>query len=573
MTKFASGREAVWAALGSLGFAIIFGQPILRHLADGNAPTFPWPNDWDFNLRLLWTPYYTIAHFHQFPHWDPYCGLPMLGNPQSAFLTPLLIPTLLFGPVIGLRLGVIAHIAIGFGGAYLLARVLGISKLGAIACAGAFSGSSWFYLRIEAGQTVFLPFAYAPWAMAMLCMAIDRRHTGYAAIAGFALALMVGEGGIYAAPQTAAMLALFALTLAISRRSIIPLLMAVITGGFAFGIAAIKILPSNALVGSLAYKSPSGEFLSFGEIAAALLLTGFYKTESAAHIGVIFGIFALLGLIFQFRRTVPFAILSVALLAMAFGDFGAYSPWAVIHRLPIFAAMRLPSRWLIPFTLIAGVIAGFGVDALRNIARPWGTGIATSLIGLALIVSWSGDVSALQHVVEGSEVPIPWSASFRRMSNSNYRDRMLMAEQANLGVVSCYDVIAPPAENMRASDGPGYRGEQFLLGPGTITLDQWSPNRLDFTVDAPSPATMVINENFAPGWSIAQGQGEVKSQDGLLAVSIPAGRQAMQLIYRSPKFGLGALITLASIGAMILLFDRRLAGKRRPSGDIGLPVG
>ncbi len=54
--------------------AIVFGAlcsyPLLLWLT---SRTFR--DDWDFNTELDWVAYHTVAHFHQFPLWNPYqCG-------------------------------------------------------------------------------------------------------------------------------------------------------------------------------------------------------------------------------------------------------------------------------------------------------------------------------------------------------------------------------------------------------------------------------------------------------------------------------------------------------------------
>ena len=143
-----TGREIAWVALGSLAFALCFFYRFFGRF----SRLFVWSGfgrlDWDYHMQLHWVTWYTITHFHQFPFWNPYkCGgMPLFGNPQSAILTPFLLLDLLFGPVIGLHLDSIVHVALAFGGAYFLARVLGISRLGAVACAGAFAGNASFYM-------------------------------------------------------------------------------------------------------------------------------------------------------------------------------------------------------------------------------------------------------------------------------------------------------------------------------------------------------------------------------------------------------------------------------------------
>jgi hypothetical protein len=95
-------RSEAWrVAAASLAFGALFSYPILLRLAQSSEQ-----NDWDFESQLNWAPYYTVAHFHQFPLWNPWkCGgMPMLGNPQSRFYSPFFIFYLIFGPMVGSHL-------------------------------------------------------------------------------------------------------------------------------------------------------------------------------------------------------------------------------------------------------------------------------------------------------------------------------------------------------------------------------------------------------------------------------------------------------------------------------------
>jgi len=240
----------IWATLCSVVFALCFGYPILSHLWRGDISSYP-QSDWDYYLQLRWVPFYTITHFHQFPFWNPYkCGgMPVLVNPVSALFTPFLLLDLWFGPVTGARLQIVAHIAIAFGGAYALARVLGISKLGAIACASAFAGSSWYYLRVETGHLNFMPGAYAPWSIAMLYLGSLRRRLMPAALGGLVMAAALMEGGIHPVLQVVLLLALLAPMLAVQRRTLFPLLVLATMGVFAAGFASVELLPGLSYMG------------------------------------------------------------------------------------------------------------------------------------------------------------------------------------------------------------------------------------------------------------------------------------------------------------------------------------
>jgi len=142
---------------------------------------------------------------------------------------------------------------------------------------------------------------------------------------------------------------------------------------------------------------------------------------------------------------------------------------------------------------------------------------------------------------------------------------MFAAGQANMGVLNCYEPNAFPV-NPRGYTQPGYRGEQYLVGAGNVTLSRWTPNRLSFDIEAPSPTMLVVNQNYDPGWRLVEGQGIAISSEGLIAVMMPAGRQHIELAYRSRPFMIGLWISLLTVAAIPLLWryehrcGKRLAG-------------
>jgi len=96
--------EAIAISIASTAFAVVFCYPLALHLSVAGTV-----NDWDFITASQWSAYWTVRQYHQFPLWNPFeCGgMPLLGDPQSHFLTPWFFLTMLFGPVVGLHLEVI----------------------------------------------------------------------------------------------------------------------------------------------------------------------------------------------------------------------------------------------------------------------------------------------------------------------------------------------------------------------------------------------------------------------------------------------------------------------------------
>ena len=237
--------EVAVVVMVSLCFSIAFCYSLLKDL--GRAAL---NNDWAFSMTLAWGVWNSIATFHQIPLWNPYkCGgIPMIGNPQTRILTPMLLLHIIFGPIVGAHLEVPIHMAIGFAGAYVLARKLGLRPMSGIAAGVTFMGSSWFSLHLSEGHTVLLSMVYLPWVCIFVLMAIEQRRLLLGAIAGLTIALIMGEGVHFSAPATALFVAILASSIAVIRRSYWPMIVLGAVGAFGFGFAAIKLLPTSQML-------------------------------------------------------------------------------------------------------------------------------------------------------------------------------------------------------------------------------------------------------------------------------------------------------------------------------------
>ena len=82
--------------------------------------------DWDLHLTYHGAIRETIVKYHQFPLWNPYYngGMPLLASPATRVLSPTLLPTLLFGELIGIKIEIWLCLVIGIMGVYRLARYL-----------------------------------------------------------------------------------------------------------------------------------------------------------------------------------------------------------------------------------------------------------------------------------------------------------------------------------------------------------------------------------------------------------------------------------------------------------------
>jgi hypothetical protein len=549
--------------LGALAFALVFSWPVLGHLATPGAA-----GDWDMLLGIKWASYETIVNFHQLPLWDPYrCGgMSMLGNPQSQIVSPFFPLTLLYGPFLGTHLQMILSLAVAWSGGYVLARVIGISPLGAVAAAMVFPASSWFYLTLGVGHVWGLEATYAPWGYAAAWVAVQRHAYRYAALGGAVFALMFlgsgPDGMVYSGVGLAALM----LGLATVRKSWWPLWMLVVLGLFTVGFAAIKLVPSLLVLLAHPRFTANRQVNDAGLLLIMLfspnqtpfrgLSNGWGFWECGAYIGI-FAIPAVMGLI-KARRAAPWIIAGGILLLLARGDAQPLALWPLLHKLPIFNSLRLPSRFLVPFTLVVGMLAGYGIDWMADRWTNWGAWIGFALVILATVNCLRVGTPNLKTVLWYPAHPAAPAPVFHQIAHGPGYNGMLIPAMENTGVVDCYDYTRWRT-NVKASDRPGYQGEAYVPGPGSVGLELWTPNALTYSVSVPAAGEVVVNQNYDRWWKVVAGTGRVVNEHGLIGVRVPPGTQRFTIAYRDYGALIGALVTLATIGGAMLLWRRESA--------------
>jgi hypothetical protein len=566
-------RRALAVGGGALVFALLFSLPLLKHLHEAYSA-----DDWDHWRDFEWVSWFIVTHYHQLPLWSPYqCGgIPWFANAQARFLTPVFLMHLLFGPTVGINLEVPFHLAVAWLGGYLLARVLGLGTIAAVTCATVFPSSSWFYLHFGAGALDFLAFAYAPWIITCWWLAAERRKLGWSAVTGALFALTFFQGGTYTVAETGLALAVLALFLSFRERSLWPVFSLVIAALFTVGFAAPKLIPtwylghqhSRATAPDDEYLSAAGYLTSFFSrkqddyIFLQWSTVGFQPLfQCAAYLSPPFVLLAAAGLIRSFRRCLPWLVLVLVFLLLGMGNyFGPYSPWVLLHNFPLYGWLQVSPKFFVMLVLGFGVIAAIGTDWLVHWKPRWSKYAAAALIAIGILDTWLiGPPNLFRDV--GNPPQLPWSPTFREYQDESDHS-MLRVNLANMGVTNCYVYMAD-ANTVSPSNRPGYRGEQYLLKPGSINLVSWSPTRLGYQVSVDSPNTMVINQNYDSQWKLIGGNGEVTSYNGFLAVNLPPGTQRIELDYSARQFFLGVAIALVTV--LVAFMTRRFGPGRDQS--------
>jgi hypothetical protein len=593
--------------------------------------------DWDHRLVHAEVAVAAVREHGEPPYWNPFpCGgLPLLAKPQSRIASPFFPLHLALGPTVALRWGLALHLWLAALGAALLARRHArggaVVRLAAGGVAGAlYAGSSFFALHWTEGHLWILAAAYVPWVLLLYEQGLARPSR--AALAGVALALMLGGGGI-PLPHTALFLGLYAALTCAVRRSLRPFVslgLALLVFGL---IAAPKLLPMLALLAEHPretfdqYVLPPQAVLHAlvdrdQSIGRAFAWPYWRWVEQGHYVGWIALALAALAALRGGARERSLAALVLAFAALALGPVHPAAPWPWLHRLPGFDAQHVTARFLIlvVFGLAALAASGLAIALRPLAARPRWLAVAAAL-ALAVIVL---DVSSARRGILGvlGRQPCslePWPAgaptgdpivTLRRvppgvglcsLPGAVTHSGMVPAARAGVAILEAYDALCPRDERsvsisvdpkdgsgertrMRMArntgrkpgllglDESGYRGEAWLAsGRGQVRLEARSFNTQSWRIDAEAGAVVVFNQNHDPGWRADRGR-LYGDDHGRLALEVSEGiRDArVSLRYRPPHLVAGLWLCALGVAAVIATFalERRARRREAPSGRL-----
>ena len=529
-------------------------------------------NDWDMNLFYVEAARRSLAQDHQFPLWNPwYCGgSSLLANPQSVALSPLFVLDLLFGSVIGTKIGIALAQAAGIIGVGLLAHRAGARPVAAALGGVVYATSSVFTLHVATGHATWVTLGMIPYALLGATASIEHARRSelhlavrYGALGSVALACVLFAGNAYFFVYTTIAIALWsAIDLVADRepkavRRALGAATAVIV--FAWSLSAIKLLPMLDFLGRVGqYEARDESGATFEALGLALLsrdqglldhaLPGMrYRWwEYGAYVGLLPFLAAITGGVARFRAQWRWIALGgfFALLAM-----GVHGPvWPALRALPGFDGLRVPSRTIVYVVLAFALFAALGVSWLSDLAER--TAILRTRGALyascALVVLVGVDVAlvtrpALERAFvlpAAATTPTPQQFSHRYGHHrfetfARYSNTFDFAVR-NQGMLNCYERLhlgpaapAPPAvvaATVRDRHGPttssgdppqvpnpAYRGEVWLEhGGGSVSLDEFSPNAVRVrTVGIALGDPLVLDQNFDPGW-----RAEISSPSG-----------------------------------------------------------
>jgi hypothetical protein len=580
--------------LAWLALAFLVVAPTFRH-----AEAFASSYDWRLFQTWLEVGRRTVLWYHQFPLWNPWtCGGQVyLANPQSLVATPTFPLILAFGTALGIKLMLVAYYFCAFDGAYRLAREYDISVPSSILAAILFGTGGWMALHYAEGHATFLgaalfPYtmfcyrrAVAPWARPST---IEGRQTArqiaweWTIPLGALAAWIVGDGGTSTPPMCMVILTTLAAIDAVHRRSLLPFAPLVVAGVVAFALGAVRVLPAL----EFALDHPRHLFETDANAPWTMIRDAYWWRGIAPtpgkrywyheyswrlpYVTIPLWIWAL-----RVRRALPVWIFVAVGACIVAGSFWPYGPWWLLHHLPIFRDLRVPSRYQMMFAIGVPLLCAFALDDLGARLR-WRTWLSAAVIALALVDGLAFDWTMLGPVFDK-----PW-----RMAKEGTPFYQVVGEWRtmmhnvfdNHGAIGC-DEEAPLQRADKLDEGNLPQVKIEDAGAGQVTTVLWTPNVVEADVVTTAPTIVSVNENWnehwrarlstgAPAEVVRVGPKLARDHDGgRLGARVPAGRFTVRFYYRPLSFVVGAILSALSIPLAVVawIWLRRRRARSSPA--------
>lgn len=575
----------VLIALGSFAAAALYWSPALWEL---DRTGF---GDWQQFQHQWEASYVSVARYGEAPMWNPWhCGgVILFGDPQLQAYSPLFWLVFPFGTTVGLKLFLLIHAALGFAGAYVFAqRRIGLGRYPAMLASLVWAGSGFFAWHGSGGHSAFLPFYFVPWLL-LAWEAASRDLRYVAAVVGI-MGLTVLEGGVYPFPYFCLLLAFDGLwriaegkaqAKSVVRAGVLTVPLMVLVAGF-------RLVPILNTMSRYPRPTAGDDALSFAEVWQ-MLTSREYDYAFPGHeyvwaeYGTFIGVIAVaLGLVGLWRcargdrdrRLLVIGTVLFGLLMMGRGS--AVHPWPLLHALPVYGSLRVPSRFAVLMTFYFGMAAGVGLQwALGWLrARRWPADLfalrraapALIVLAVALHIAWgNGEVIARW---EGPPLPsIDPSSRYVVTPFSEYGGYASFPARG-VSTRGCYTGMTyPAAVGLRVGDV----AQAWFVGEGREDASvRWrarTANTMALDVAVPEAApTLEINQTWALGWRSDVGE-VVRARNGLLHVTnLPAGEHTVRLRYRPDDLGVAIALGLAGVGGtlslLLVLTIRRRRARR-----------
>ncbi|MFH1054984.1 MAG: hypothetical protein V1744_02690 [Candidatus Altiarchaeota archaeon] len=604
VVMFLLGREFLESIWFSAAFFVVvafaFTSPVFVN------PDFVGRIDWDEFIFQVAVSLDSIMIHHQFPLWNPYYsgGNVLLAGPESLFLSPLLAPAMLLGPVQGVKAALVLSVILGMLGSFLLSREYDFGVFGSYLSSFVYMGGGVFFQHISVGHLGWASMCWLPWVFLFYLKSIKKLV--YAIPSAMALTFMLFGGFPYLLAYTVLLIVLISaleVVLCFKRVGYRPFYSTVLIVCFFALFGAVKLIPmvefyfSGFFVDHRLVSAGGGflpailynAFLGGAQVYGSVKGHNMYMWhEYGSYVGIIPVFLVAMGLAFSIECLWPLAVALLFFAIMSMGEYvmvifpfflllywmlyylpgiggdtpgmlgGGYMKGLIVLLIlsvclvlsvtimnPI---LRVPSRMIIIVLFLVSILSGAGLSFIER---------GRTLLTHAILFAVFFELLVTNGTLLNDAFNIPpdnvragefiQSAGFPK--NPQKFSEMYTPYLMNMGTVDGYDIVNVP-KNAKSFGESGYRGEAYLEGnSGGVRMTSFTPNVVVVDVNNPVGDTLVLNQNYYVGWKSSEG--EVKPHGGLVSLRLSPGVHNVVFYYQPFSFFIGLVISVVSIVACV----------------------
>lgn len=579
---------AVYTALALVmlhGVLLTIGQPLIGS------------KDWNAFLGQAQAELSTWLDFGEFPLWNPWRrgGQVSFAQPESMLLSPVTLLALAVGVLDAFKLVLVPLFVVGCLGFHAFAGTLGLRGVARFVPALTFFGSAVFPLYVSGGLPNWVHgMAILPWLVRSVWLCGERGHERHVLIAAALHALLLWCGSIHHFVFVPIVLGLVALTRTIAARSPRPLIALALVFVVSVGLSAPRLLPMFDLYSHFPRETGAeGRTTRPWVLAATFLepvvpwridLTTLDQTwiqvgpghsvqwiNVGSFIGPVAVLLALIGAFAARLRGLVFVVIAAVFAWGSLGSWCEPSLWRWLHALPVYRSMQAPERLVMYVTFALAVLAGYGARRIVDATARW-NGRTRSF------AAWCGGIAFLGPMLwfnapiarTGFDVPLPPLAPRgdfvqgpARTLPQQWGGELYAAVLENRGnPIGQSDV--PMQRAARGNDDPEYRSEVYFVADQPIESVAITPNRIRVRATPHVADTLVVNQNFYPGWTVEGVEGvAVHDRKGRIAVDVPAGPLELELRFTQPAANRGLAFGAIALAWFVVAFRARTTRARR----------
>ncbi|MDP8261832.1 MAG: hypothetical protein P9M13_00835 [Candidatus Ancaeobacter aquaticus] len=507
----------------------------------------------------------TILEHKQIPLWNPYSGggNVMLAHPESPFLSPLYLPVLIFGTVIGIKIQIVLYYFIGLCGMYALCRYLNFKVLPAFLSAIIFAFNSYLSNHLNLGYFPWMTIVWLPWAFLFYLKSfVNRKNIVWCAIV---LSLLLFEGGVHNLTMICSFLIAYSVFESIRSKTFKPIIILVFIAGVSVLISGIKLVPMLQFMDDYPRRASHMvlPYVPYWTLLISLLDRGFYGKwyhlpspnfvgqEFLAYIGIIPLLILIIGAVKSYKKYWPLILTLIVFVFISFGRGAWFDLWDLIKHLPVYNNQFITVRNVIIIVFIGALIIGyylskFEYSRLKNV-----------LLGLVVLFVLADLTSHGWYYIRCFPNKLKEVAAEGNFVQEK-TEKLLPTFLKGHGNLLFW---RPARIDLAAKSivDEGYKGEVYFSGQiGKASIEKFTPNKICINYDIAIGDILILNQNYYKGWH-AYGDSPLKvfSYNGLIGITVPKGIGSITLTYFPYSFILGIIVSLIGIGISIIILHKK----------------